>query len=146
MKDERIIKTQNRPTSQDTRAEARPKRIPINGGSDILTVVGIRPGYVACWVNEKNVNRYLDAGYTFVENDVSFGTHHVNQANPHGARYARNVGREVIAYLMELPKEYWEQDREREAAEIDAVENSMKSEARGQGLDHGDLSIQFGKD
>lgn len=146
MKDERVVKTENRPTREDTRAQARPQRVAINGGADILAVKGIRPGFSACWVNEKNVPRYLDAGYTFVDNEVSFGTQHVNQANPHGARYARNVGNQVTAYLMELPKEYWEEDREKEASEIDAIESSMKRDARALGLDHGDLSIHRGRD
>jgi len=141
MKDERLIKVTNRPVREDTRAADRPKRVPINGTHDILAVRGIRPGFKACWVNEVNVPRYLDAGYTFVENDVSFGSHHVNQSNPHGARYARNVGLQTIAYLMEIPQEYWDADREAEAAELEAMEASMKREARAMGLDHGDLSI-----
>ncbi len=145
MKDERLIKTTNRPTREDTRAEARPNRVPINGIKNLINVVGVRPGYHPCWVNEPNVEAYKAAGYTFVESDVSFGTHHVQQANPLGARYARNMGSGTIAYLMEIPEEYYNQDRDREAAEIDAIEGSMKSDARASGLDHGDLSISFGK-
>ncbi len=142
MESKRILKTENRPTSRDTRAEARPSRIPINGISDILTVKGIRDGYHACWVNEKNVPQYLDAGYTFVDNpDVSFGTHHVNQANPLGAKYTRNVGMGTTAYLMEIPDEYFQEDREREEAQRQEQEATMYAEARAEGLDHGLLEL-----
>lgn len=137
MKDERLIKTTNRPTREDTRAEARPERQPISGIKNLLNVIGIRPGYHACWVNEPNVPAYQAAGYTFVENDVSFGATHVQQANPHGARYAKNVGLGMTAYLMEIPNDYYEQDREREAEEIAASEASIRGDARSAGLDHG---------
>lgn len=145
MADERLSKTLNRPTSRDTRAEGRPERVPINGIKNILGVSGIRPGYHACWVNETNVPTYMEAGYTFVDNDVSFGSYHVQQANPLGARYARNVGLGITAYLMELPEEYYLADREAEAREVDAIEQSMKREAQSQGLDHGDLTLSRGR-
>jgi hypothetical protein len=112
---------------------------------NILGVTGIRPDFHACWVNEPNVPRYLDAGYTFVENDVAFGSYHVQQANPHGARYARNVGLGMIAYLMEIPKEYYESDRAKEMEDIALTEASMKRDARNQGLDHGDLELLIGR-
>ena len=141
MKDERISKTENRPTREDTRAEARPNRVPINGIKDILNVSGIREGYHACWVNEKNVPQYIDAGYTFVDNDVSFGSLHPDQANPHGARYTRNVGGYQTAYLMEIPQEYFDADRAAEEEERIAQEATMFSDARQEGLDHGDLGM-----
>lgn len=143
MKDERLVKTENRPTRKDTRSEARPQRVPINGDKNILGVTGIREGYHGCWVNENLVPRFLDAGYTFVENDVSFGSYHVQQANPLGARYARNVGLGVTAYLMEIPQEYYDQDRAAEAEEITQMESSIKRRARSEGLDHGDLSFNI---
>jgi hypothetical protein len=145
MKDERLIKTLNRPTSQDTRASARPERVPISGIKNIIGVSGIRGGFHACWVNEPNVPAYQAAGYTFVENDVSFGSHHVQQANPLGARYARNMGLGTIAYLMEIPQEYYDSDRDLEAKEVDDIEASMKREARSLGLDHGDIALSRGR-
>lgn len=139
MKDERLIKTTNRPTREDTRAENRPERQPISGIKNLLNVTGIRPGFHACWVNEPNVPAYQAAGYNFVENDVSFGATHVQQANPHGARYAKNVGLGMTAYLMEIPNEYYEADRKREADEIAATEASIRRNAMAEGLDHGEL-------
>lgn len=141
MKDTRLEKTENRPTREDTRVEARVKRIPISGERNILGVTGIRPDYHACWVNDKNVPAFQDAGYTFVDNDVSFGAVHIEQGNPLGARYARNVGMGTTAYLMEIPQEYYDEDRENEAQQVDSMEASMKRDARASGLDHGDLEL-----
>ena len=145
MKDERLSKTKDRPTREGTRSDARPARVPINGDKNILTVTGVRPDYHPCWVNEAMVPRFLDAGYTFVDNDVSFGTHHVQQANPLGARYARNVGMGVTAYLMEIPQKFYDEDRDAEEAERKANESTMRRTARSEGLDHGDLMISRGR-
>lgn len=145
MADERNKKITNRPTREDTRAEARPERVPLNGIKNILNVKGIRPGYHPCWVNEENVPAYLDAGYTFVENDVSFGSYHVDQANPHGARYARNVGLGTIAYLMEIPQEYYDEDRAKEEEMLLEQEAALKRDGQSQGLDHGDLALLVGR-
>lgn len=76
---------------------------------------------------------------------MSFGSFHVQQANPLGALYAKNMGMGVTAYLMEIPEEYYNEDRDAEAESIAAAEASMKRTARSEGLDHGDLSITIGR-
>lgn len=140
MKNEKVKHVEARPTRGETRAE-RPQRVPINGDRSILEVKGIRPDYHPCWVNQENVPRYLDAGYSFVENDVTFGSYHVQQGNPLGARYARDVGKGQVAYLMEIPMEYYEADRASEERQLLESERSMRDRARAIGLDHGDLKI-----
>jgi hypothetical protein len=140
MANDKVKHIEARPARGETRAE-RPQRVPINGDIDILTVRGIRPDYHPCWVNEDKVPKYLDAGYTFVESDVSFGSYHVNQGNPLGARYVRDVGGGKFAYLMEILKEYYDQDRLAEQTRIDARENALSADAASSGLDHGKLII-----
>lgn len=140
MKSERIKHVEERPARGETRAE-RPQRVPINGDRDILAVKGIRPDYHGCWVNEPLVPRYLDAGYTFVDYDVSFGSYHVHQGNPLGARYARDVGMGMVAYLMEIPLEYYNEDRLREEEQLKAAEAALERDARAKGLDHGTLKL-----
>jgi hypothetical protein len=145
MAGKRIEHVEDRPARGATRAE-RPNRVPINGDVDILTVKGIRPGYHPCWVNEEKVPKYLGAGYTFVESDnVTFGSYHVNQGNPLGARYVRDVGMGKFSYLMEIPQEYYDEDRQAEQDSIDKAEEGMKQSARQSGLDHGDLYIESTK-
>jgi hypothetical protein len=146
MTDERLKRNTDRPNRTDTRAEDRPKRVPINGEFDLLNVTGVRPGYHPCWVNENRVLTYKAAGYDFVMTDgVKFGEHHVHQANPHGARYVRNVGNGMLAYLMEIPQEYYDEDREAESRIVDEQEESIRTDAINSGLDHGKLEIDFGR-
>lgn len=141
MANEKIKQVEARPARGEVRADERPKRIPINGDRDILAVRGIKPDMHPCWVNSYNVQRYLDAGYTFVDYDVTFGSHHVNQGNSVGARYARDVGSGVVAYLMEIPVEYYNEEREKEEKDLAFGENSIKASAAASGLDHGDLKL-----
>ncbi len=140
MANDKVKQIEARPARGETRAE-RPKRVPINGDRDILAVHGIKPDMHPCWVNSYNVQRFLDGGYAFVDYDVTFGSHHVNQGNSVGARYARDVGQGVVAYLMEIPKEFYDEDREREAQDLRESEGSIQGDARAMGLDHGDLRI-----
>ena len=143
MKNEKTKHVEARPARGETRAE-RPQRVPINGDRSILEVKGIRPGYHPCWVNLENVPRFMEAGYSFVENDVTFGSYHVQQGNSLGARYARDVGKGQVSFLMEIPQEYYDEDRDREEQQLAHAEATMKDRARAEGLDHGDLRI--GKD
>lgn len=139
MANEKVKHVEDRPARGVTRAE-RPDRVPINGIRDILAVKGIREGMHPCWVNEPLVPRYLEAGYTFVDYDVSFGAHHVNQGSSIGARYSRDVGRGMVAHLMEIPQEWYDADRAEEAAFIDQTETSL-GRGSSRELDHGNLVI-----
>jgi hypothetical protein len=138
---ETIKRTEARPTRGETRAE-RPQRVPINGERDVITARGIKPNFHACWVNEKNVPRFLNAGYTFVDYEgVTFGSYHVQQGNPLGARYCRDMGGGVYGYLMEIPLEYYNEDRQAEQAALEKSMEALNTEAREQGLDHGKVTI-----
>jgi hypothetical protein len=134
-------RTEARPTRGETRAE-RPQRVPINGERDIITARGIRPDYHPCWVNESNVPRYEAAGYTFVNYEgVTFGSYHIQQSNPLGARYCRNMGGGVLAYLMEIPLDLYNQDRMDEQKDLDDRMEAINKEAREQGLDQGKVTV-----
>lgn len=140
MANEKVKHVEDRPARGTTRAD-RPERTPINGIRDILEVRGIRPGFHACWVNEQNVPKYLDAGYTYVDYEVSFGSYHVNQGNSLGARYARDVGQGMVAFLMEQPQEWYDEDRAKEAADLSAQEAALSVDGVRSGLDHGSIQI-----
>lgn len=140
MATEKVKHVEERPTRGVSRAE-RVNRVPINGIRDVLAVRGIREGFHPCWVNEPLVPRYFEAGYTFVDYDVTFGSQHVNQGNTIGARYARDVGKGMTAYLMEIPQEWYDADREEEQAQVDAIEGQIKPSSYRDGLDHGDFKL-----
>ena len=140
MANEKVKHVEGRPARGEPRAE-RVQRVPINGIRDVLAVRGIREGFHPCWVNEPLVPRYLEAGYTFVDYDVSFGSQHVNQGNTIGARYSRDMGKGMVGHLMEIPQEYYDQDRETEQAEVDAIEGQIRPQSYRDGLDHGDFKL-----
>lgn len=128
-----------RPERGQPRADERPPRVSLNSGRDILNVKGIKPDMHPVWVNEDQVPRFLDAGYTFVDYNVSFGSYHVNQGNELGARYARDVGMGMVAYLMEIPKSLKEEYDREEEERLRAGERAIYENARADGLDYGNI-------
>ncbi len=55
----------------------RPKRSPL-GRRDKLKVTGQEPGWHYCWVNDENVDEYMEHDYVFVTHEVSVGSKAVN--------------------------------------------------------------------
>ena len=117
---------EDRPSSLN-RSE-RPKRVPINGRRDILTVIGQEPGWHYCWVNEDKVPRFQQGYYEFVSHDCVVGDVAVNQASMIGGKISKAVGNGVTAYLMRCTDEDFEEDNRLELAEIKAREDSMKAQ------------------
>lgn len=105
----------------------RPKRTPINGYRDILSVEGKEEGWHYCWVNEDKVPRYEQASYEFVTHDVKIGDRKVNTASQLGGKVSLAVGNQLTAYLMRVPQEYYEEDMAVQQAEVDELESGMKS-------------------
>jgi hypothetical protein len=119
-------RNEDRPTSLN-RSE-RPKRVPINGLRDKLTVVGQEEGWHYCWVNEDKVPRFTAANYEFVTHECVIGDRKVDNNTAIGGKHSMNVGNGVTAYLMRCPQEEFDEDRATELAEIKAREDAMKRE------------------
>ncbi len=117
---------EERPKVDNRAGEARPTRTPIHGYRNIIGVKGIRPGYHACWVNEDNVERFLDGGYDYVNNDVKVGDRSVKIASQVGGRISKNMGGGVTAYLMECPEEIFKDENDRLNKEVDSTEEGMR--------------------
>lgn len=119
-------------TSKKTDLKGRVSRTPINGPKNIMTVSGIdEEKFHPCWVNDidDNINKYLDAGYEFVLDDGSIrvGDRALNRDSQIGTKVAKNVGNNVTAYLMVVPKEYYEEDMKRYHDEIDQNEREWQT-------------------
>ena len=117
-------KNEDRPSSLN-RSE-RPKRVPINGLRDKLTVVGQEEGWHYCWINEDKVPRYQAGNYEFVTHDCIIGDRKVDNSTMIGGKHAMPVGNGMTAYLMRCPQEEYDEDRKAELAEIKERENAMK--------------------
>lgn len=111
------------------RAE-RPQHTPIHGFRDKMEVKGIKPGFHACWVNDYNVDAYLAGSYDFVTYNVTVGDKHINAAATEGGKISMPVGNGVIAYLMEIPQEWYEEDMAKLENETDEKERAMRDTFR----------------
>lgn len=134
-------------TSNQTEKMERviPKRVPINGSRDVLTVKGIPEDLHSCWVNDYNVQRYLDAGYSYWTGTEPIGDRKVDKDSSMASSVmAKNVGNDVTAYLMVIPKELYDEDMKRFHADIDAQESILfRSQKQAEGR-YGDIKAVHG--
>ena len=117
------------------RKENRPKRVPISGNRNILTVSGIPKGYMGRWVNDvdNSIDKFKAAGYEFVtDKNVVVGDRTINSGNDVGSIVTKNVGGGVVAYLMAQRKEYYEEDQAAKANSIAETEAAITRKKEGQ--------------
>lgn len=116
----------------------RPSRTPINGARDILNVRGQEVGFHYCWVNEDNVDRYLDGLYEFVSHAVVVGDKKL-EAAAMGTKHTKAVGNGVTAYLMRCPDDIYEDELKSIATKTNEVESTLNQKSDGQ---YGNVEIQ----
>lgn len=117
--------TTNRAKKRPSRA---PKRTPISGHRDILSVKGVPDGWIPRWVNDvsNRIERFLAAGWEFVtDKEVTVGDRTVNSGTDVGTCITKNVGSGVVAYLMATPKEFYNEDKAASQALIDETEAAI---------------------
>lgn len=128
-----------------TATSDRPKRVPINGSRDVLTVKGIPENLHPCWVNEDNVQRFIDAGYGFWNGKTIVGDNKVdsNSGLTTGV-VSKNVGNNVTAYLMVIPVEFYNEDQKQLQQEISAKEAILfRSQKQADGR-YGNIEVKHG--
>lgn len=104
----------------------RPKRVPINGLRDKMSVRGQEPGWHYCWVNEGNVDQYVLGGYEFVSHEVQVGERRIDQASMIGGKVAMAAGNGMTAYLMRCPQEIFEEELKLTQERTDDTERSLR--------------------
>lgn len=96
-----------------------------------------RDGYVRRWRNDKDtrIQDLLDRGYSYVPKDESVNPGDIDVANESGMDLgtvvskvvgAEDDGRPIRAYLMEIPKEWYEEDRKAKDDHLDGLEKQIK--------------------
>lgn len=109
----------------------RPNRIPVAESRNVLTVEGKldRNAYVPRWVNDVDdrIERFRQAGYDFVKNDgITVGIETADwRGTSDGSIVRKGVGRGVTAYLMAIPKEFYDEDQKKKQKLIDEQEAAM---------------------
>jgi hypothetical protein len=123
----KVIETKERPQ--------RKQRNSITGTRTKLSLTGEEPGFHYAWINDDNTGTALDAGYEFVSHDIKVGNKHIDISSMQGAKISRNVGGGVIAYLMRVPQEWYDEDMAAEQREkVDAKEQQIFVENNSNGL------------
>lgn len=119
------------------RAQGRPTgRVPINGDErNVLSVIGKEEGFHYVWVNDYNVEKFVDASYEMVTHDVKVGSRKINSDSSLGSStVSKAVGNGVIGYLMRIPNELYTEDMKSLDREADAKEDAIFSNMRSSGL------------
>lgn len=110
----------------------RPKRVPV-GQKNLLTVPS-REGFVRRWVNDidDRIERFKAAGYEPVAGDFQGGDPMCGDAQSVGSVVTKSVGGGTKAVLMEIPKEYYQEDQDAKQKQVKELEDSMEEQARRQ--------------
>ncbi len=136
-------------TAKKQEVRSREGRTPINGSRNIMTVSGIdEEKFHPCWVNDTDDNlfKYIDAGYEFVLDDgtIRVGDRSINRDSQLGTKVSKNVGNGITAYLMVIPKEYYEEDLAQYSKTIDDTEQDMLANAK-QAVEGGYGSVKLSR-
>ena len=142
-----------RPPEHQSRVEGstRPReRTPVSGHRDILTVLGQDPGFVYRWVSDKNesgrrITRFLAGGWNFVEysEDLGIGADSVYNTENVGSIVRLPEGSGSFLYLMNIKKEWYDEDQAAKADAINATEKSIsrrRSAEQDDGM-YGDVKL-----
>lgn len=109
-----------------SRAKSRPKRVPVSGPRNILNVHDQDPDFVDRWVNDvdNRVQRFKEGAYGHViDKNIKVGD---GQPDNVGNVVSKDVGKGVTAYLMRIPRHFYEEDQARKQKEVDKSEDAMK--------------------
>ena len=130
-----------RTTTATAEVSARPRRTPLSRRNR-LSVQNKEPGFVYRIVNDTDdrVSQMQEQGYELCEKAQvgAIGDKRVDNTASIGSIAHFSVGQGTKAVVMRIPKEFAEQDHSTKLADIDAVESTMKKDAR-RGSDYGEF-------
>ena len=135
-------KTEQKETKSGTGKQTR-KRIPL-GTRNILTAPK-KSGFVRRFVNDKGdrVSTFKEAGWAVVDEDIQVGDPKIGKASTTGSLVNPHVGGGQRAVLMELPEEYYAEDKAAAQAKITTVENEIRRNSQTPGSDGLDGKISI---
>lgn len=124
---------QARTESRERQETARARRVPL-GTPEMKLTAENREGYVRRWFNGKGnrLSRAQQAGYTFVEDDTFIGEGAESRNSDIGSAVSQIVGTNedgspLRAYLMEIRREWYEEDQAAKQAAIDEREDAIRN-------------------
>ncbi len=135
---------ETRPSKIDR--SGRPKRTPIHGLRDKLSVHGQEPGWHYCIVNEENIHQFEMAGFEFVTHEVQIGDRHVDTAQEVGGKVTIKIGNNHTGYLMRCTEEDYNEEMKMIDDETNANEQALFSNLnRKEEGKYGEVRVEYSK-
>ncbi len=121
----------------------KPRRTIINGTRNVLTVSGKEPGFEYRIVNDEGdrISQFEERGYEIVKDqNIKVGDRRIANPTKEGSPIQVSVGGGTKAFVMRVPKEFYDEDRAAKDKHIDDLERGTLKEAR-EGADYGKISV-----
>lgn len=132
--------TDKQATNQAT-LKAKRERAPVTGSRALLEVRGKEPGFHYAWINDDYVDARRDQGFEHVRHPVQVGSRRIDVSSQATAFVSRNVGKGVIAYLMRIPEDFYNEDMAAEQREVDERTAAQINNLNKDGLTGGTVKI-----
>lgn len=132
VKGERILKREHRDIQ---RTEDRPKRVPVSGNRDILTVQNKEKGFHYRWVMDRGmrVSKFIQGGYEIApDHGLIVGDARVGVSSQYGSTVVSTSQDGSNLVLMRIKQEWYDEDQEAKAQAIIESEEAMAELGEGQ--------------
>ena len=127
------------------RATMKPKRTPIGGSRNVLTVAGgDTANYEYRVVNDTGdrVSMFQSHGYEMVcDDNIMVGDRKIANPTKEGSPVRVSVGGGMQAYLMRQKKEFYQEDQATKQKTVDNTEGAIKAQAK-KAADYGKLEVK----
>jgi len=121
----------------------KPRRVPVSGIRDIMTVYGKDPNFKYYWVKDKNDNgsriqRFIRGGYEFARQEDEGGNYVIGeeavyQSDRNGSIIRLPTGNAEFSYLMRIPLEYHLEDKADKEQRLLDLEKDLMRQAPSDG-------------
>lgn len=119
------------------------RRSSVNGTRNVLNITGKEPGFVYRVVNDvgDRIEQLKAIGYEIVEDSkIQVGDRRVANPTKEGSPVQVSVGGGVQGYVMRIKQEWYDEDKAKKDAHVDAIERGLVREAKEQS-DYGKISV-----
>ena len=127
------------------RATMKPKRTPIGGSRNVLTVAGgDTANYEYRVVNDTGdrVSMFQSHGYEMVcDDNIMVGDRKIANPTKEGSPVRVSVGGGMQAYLMRQKKEFYQEDQATKQKTVDNTEGAIKAQAK-KAAEYGKLEVK----
>lgn len=122
---------------QGTQRANRPKRVPL--GMRNVLAADQRQGFVRRWFNDTDdrLERAKAAGWTSVLKPADAADPRAGADSQMGSIVAKSVGGGVRGVLMEIPKDFYDEDKAAKEARIDRTEQGLSRQPGIKGQQYG---------